>query len=314
MKTKIKRIIKTALLEVPFVNTRIKNYDGMRQIINDCGFEPGHFYSTIPDLAEVRDNSSTIFGKKKVNEVDLNTEKQINLLETFKPYYSEYLYSAEKTKSNDLRYEKEGAFYRYSDSVFLYCMMRTFKPREIIEIGSGHSSAIMLDTNEIYFDNKINLTFIEPYPEERLVKILKDSDKISHTIINKKVQSIDLDTFLSLSENDILFVDSTHVSKVGSDVNFILFEVLPALKPGVLIHFHDIFYPFEMPKHWVLEENWFWNENYMLNAFLMNNNNYEIVAFNTYLHEIKAEWFRDNMPECLEGKENTGSLWIRKLR
>jgi hypothetical protein len=132
-------------------------------------------------------------------------------------------------------------------------MMRTFKPKEIIEIGSGHSSAIMLDTNEICFDNKINLTFIEPYPEERLMKILKDSDKISHTIINKKVQSIDLDTFLSLSENDILFVDSTHVSKVGSDVNFILFEVLPALKPGVLIHFHDIFYPFEMPKHWVLE-------------------------------------------------------------
>ncbi len=306
-------LIKKILLATPFINTKIRHYDHLKQVMLDCGFAPGHYYSPIPNLAEIEKNADSIFGSKELLEIDLNTEKQTNLLEEFAIHYNSYLYNAENVDSKNLRYKKEGAFYKYSDSVFLYCMMRNFKPKKIIEVGSGHSSAIMLDTNEMFFENKTHLTFIEPYPEERLFKILKESDKVFHTIIKEKVQSVKLNVFQTLAENDILFIDSTHISKIGSDVNYILFEILPTLKAGVLIHFHDIFYPFEMPKHWVVNRRWFWNENYLLHAFLMNNKNYEIVNFNTYLHKIKTDWFKEKMPECLLDIETTGSIWMRKL-
>jgi hypothetical protein len=117
--------------------------------------------------------------------------------------------------------------------------------------------------------------------------------------------------FDQLNENDILFIDSTHVSKTNSDVNKILFEILPRLKRGVLIHFHDIFYPFEYPKEWVLQWNGFgWNEDYILKAFLMYNNQFKIVMFNTFLEHFHKEWFKENMPLCLENEG--GSIWLQK--
>ena len=316
----IKKILMNFLLSIPFIRTKIKYYDRivweynrLDQIVKNCGFEPGHFYSPIPNLIEIEKEASNIFVDKKLEGINLNTEDQINLLEEFKTYYPSYLYDSENMKDQKFRYIKEGAFYRFSDSVFLYCMMRSFKPKKIIEIGSGHSSAIMLDTNERFFENKIHCTFIEPFPEERLMHILKESDKKKHNIINNKVQLVKFEIFQTLDRNDILFIDSTHVSKIGSDVNYLLFEVLPSLKPGVLVHFHDIFYPFELPIHWVLEKRWFWNENYLLRAFLMHNKKYEIIAFNTYLQKIKLDWFSKEMPECLLGSEDTGSIWIQKM-
>ncbi len=323
----VKKTTKKILLTVPFIKSRIKYYDSivqqnniliqqnkhLRQIINNCGFEPGHYYSPIPNLSEINKEEAHIFIDKNLAEINLNTENQVKLLNELKVYYSDYPYKGKDSNMLNYRYKKEGAFYRFSDSVFLFCMMRHFKPQRIIEIGSGHSSAIMLDTNEHFFDNKIHCTFIEPFPEERLMQILRESDKLSHQIIKEKVQSVKLEVFQMLNKNDILFIDSTHVSKIGSDVNHLLFEVLPSLKPGVLVHFHDIFYPFELPKHWVLESRYFWNENYILRAFLMNNEKYEIIIFNTYLQKIKPDWFKKEMPECTEKSEGTGSIWLRKL-
>lgn len=297
----IKKSIKFFLLKIPFIN----NY---YQIIFSSRFKPGHYHSTIPNLREIEEDTDVIFGEKELAGIELNTENQLQLLNTFKSFYLSYPY----TKESSLRYKKEGAWYRYSDSVFLYCMLRSFEPKRIIEVGSGNSSLIMLDTSELFLDNRIRFTFIEPYPD-RLLKNLRETDKKVHTIIPKKVQSVKLETFQILDRNDILFIDSSHVSKVGSDVNYLIFEVLPSLNPGVLIHIHDIFFPFEMPKQWVLEKHWFWNENYILHAFLMNNKNYEIVAFNTYLQKIKPDWFKKEMPECLIRSESSGSLWIRKM-
>jgi hypothetical protein len=309
----IKGTLKSLLLSIPFVKERIIHYDYLKQIVYNSGYEPGHYYSPIPNLMEIEKNSDKIFVSKGLLEIDLNTKNQIKLLEKFKKYYPGYPYNQESIGNQCFRYKKEGAWYRFSDSVFLYCMMRCFKPKRIIEIGCGHSSSIMLDINERFFDNNIYHTFIEPYPEERLNKILSESDKITNNIIKDKVQSVKPEIFQILEKNDILFIDSTHVSKIGSDVNYLIFEVIPSLKPGVLIHFHDIFYPFELPKHWILENRWFWNENYLLHAFLMNNKKYEIVAFNTYLQKIKTDWFRREMPECLVESEDCGSIWIRKL-
>ncbi len=118
--------------------------------------------------------------------------------------------------------------------------------------GSGYSSCLILDTNELFFDNAISCTFIEPYPG-RLLSLLKEEDQKHYQLIQKNLQDIELTSFKELSPNDILFVDSTHVSKTNSDVNYLLFNILPSLNSGVLIHFHDIFYPFEYPKKWVYE-------------------------------------------------------------
>jgi hypothetical protein len=309
----IKKIFKSLLLKVPFVSTRMRHYDYLKKTLDNFGFEPGHFYSPVPNLKEIEMNKNDIFGNKDLSGIDLNTENQIKLLEEFKTYYPDYPYNSKNGDNKKFRYKKEGAWYRYSDCVFLYCMMRSFRPKRIFEIGSGHSSSVMLDINERFFNNSIHHTFIEPYPEERLNMILNKSDLIANIIIKENVQSLKPEIFQELDRNDILFIDSTHVSKIGSDVNYLLFEVMPVLKPGVLIHFHDIFYPFEMPQHWILKKKWFWNENYLLHAFLMNNKKYEIVAFNTYLQKIKPDWFIKEMPECLIGSEDTGSIWIRKL-
>ena len=168
----------------------------------------------------------------------------------------------------------------------------------------------MLDTNDIYFDHSIKLTFIEPYPE-RLYSLFKPGDFENHTTIVSNLQDTSLDRYKELNENDILFIDSTHVSKANSDVNKIFFEILPILKKGVLVHFHDIFYPFEYPKEWVLGWKGFgWNEDYVLRAFLMYNGQFKIRMFNTFLEHFHEDWFKQNMPDCL--KNTGGSIWLQK--
>ena len=131
-------------------------------------------------------------------------------------------------------------------------------------MGSGYSSCVILDTNELFFNNNISCIFIEPYPQLQ-ESLLKENDKDKIEIIPKRLQDVEVSKFSSLSSGDILFVDSTHVSKVDSDVNYIFFEILPSLTNGVYIHFHDIFYPFEYPKEWIYEGR-AWNENYILRA------------------------------------------------
>ena len=111
--------------------------------------------------------------------------------------------------------------------------------------------------------------------------------------------------------NDILFIDSTHVSKLGSDVNRIFFEILPTLQPGVLIHFHDIFWPFEYPSDWV-KKGFAWNEAYILRAFLEFNDSFEIIFFASFLHTHHHAWFQENMPLWL--KNSGGNIWLRRRK
>jgi hypothetical protein len=137
---------------------------------------------------------------------------------------------------------------------------------------------------------------------------MTDIDKKSTSIIQSDVQLITLDNFEKLQAGDILFIDSTHVVKTGSDVNYILFEILPLLRSGVFIHFHDVFFPFEYPKEWVYEGR-NWNEDYFLRAFLMYNNKFEIRLFCEYIHRHHKVAFKD-MP--LTYKNTGGNLWLEK--
>ncbi|MFH1598269.1 MAG: class I SAM-dependent methyltransferase [Patescibacteria group bacterium] len=269
----------------------------------------GHYYSPIPSREEIIKRSKKIFGikEKKIDGVDLNETEQLVLLEQLKKYYDAIPFNDQA--SDDLRYYYKNEFYSYSDGIFLYGIIRHFKPKKIIEIGSGFSSAIMLDTNERFFQNQISCSFIDPYPE-RLLSILNKGDEEKHTIINDCVQDVDLDTFEQLEANDILFIDSSHVAKTGNDVNHIFFEILPKLNKGTIIHFHDVFFPFEYPKKWVLEGRG-WNEDYLLRAFLQYNSKFKIILFATFLEHFYQKWFEENMPLCL--KNRGGSIWLKKL-
>jgi hypothetical protein len=205
-----------------------------------------------------------------------------------------------------LRYYFNNGSYEYTDAIILYSFIRHFKPKKIIEIGSGFSSAVMLDTNDI-FNLKIKFSFIEPYPK-LLYSLMRQNDINNCNIYDKKVQSVALEKFKDLNENDILFIDSSHVSKTGSDVNFEIFNILTTLNSGVLIHFHDVFYPFEYPKEWVLEGR-NWNEDYLLRAFLSYNNSFEILHFSHFIHRHHKKAFQ-KMP--LTYKNTGGNIWIRK--
>lgn len=271
-------------------------------------FENGHYYSPIPDMNEIINSSDKIFNYKSWNieGIDLNDECQLNLLEEFSEYYNDMPFTTRENNKHNLRYYFKNSFFEYTDAIILYGMLRKFKPRNLIEIGSGFSSAVTLDTNELFFNNSIKCIFIEPYPE-RLKGLLKNMDNVK--IIEDKLQNININIFDQLESGDILFVDSTHVSKCGSDVNDIMFNILPRLKSGVIVHFHDVFFPFEYPKEWIYEGR-FWNEDYVLRAFLQYNSKFEVIYFNQYMNKRYFDLVDEKMPLCL--KDSGGSLWIRK--
>lgn len=282
----------------------------MEALTKRCGFvPPGHFYSPIPSQEEIARDAAAIFGPmpRSIPGIDLREEEQMKLLQEFLPYYREIPFKAQKQEG--LRYYFDNPAYCHSDAIFLHCMLRHLKPKRLIEVGSGFSSCVTLDTNELFLGSSMDITFIEPYPD-LLRSLLKDSERAKTKIIPSRLQDVDLAVFETLQANDILFIDSTHVSKVHSDVNRIFFEVLPRLAPGVHVHFHDIFYPFEYLKEWILEGR-AWSEIYLLRAFLEYNSSWQVVLMNTFLETFHLEFFKEHMPLCLENLG--GSFWMRRV-
>jgi hypothetical protein len=301
----MKELIKRGLSKLPYIKRLKLQVERLKSELNKMHVPPGHYYSPIISKVDLEYRENKIWKPfpREISGIDLNEEDQLKLIEEFKLYYDELPFH--ENASNGLRYFYDNNYYSYSDAIFLFCMIRKFKPNKIIEVGSGFSSAIFLDTNNLFFENKIECTFIEPYPD-RLKSLLLETDQIN--LIEKPVQETSIEIFEQLTGNDILFIDSTHVSKTGSDVNFLIFDVLPKLKKGVKVHFYDIFYPFEYPKSWVLDDKKSWNEDYLLRAFLSYNEKIKIIAFNTFLEGFHEDWFENNMPLCLKNKG--GSIWL----
>jgi predicted O-methyltransferase YrrM len=312
--------LKSVLKRLPIIKKIVSKRDTLRQkyeeivcerdkLHREFGFvPPGHFYSPLPSLAEIKRDESKIFGSipRSIPGLELHESEQLKLLEKFLHYYQSIPFPPHKTEG--LRYYFENPAYSYSDAIFLHCMIRHLKPRQIIEIGSGFSSCATLDTNELFFDGSLKITSIEPYPE-LLMSLIKEEDKNKIKVIPQRLQDVELNEFKILEANDILFIDSTHVSKINSDVNRIFFEILPVLSAGVYIHFHDVFFPFEYPKGWVYEGR-AWNEMYILRAFLQYNCKFHIVLMNTFMTHFHEPFFREKMPLCL--KNPGGSIWVRK--
>jgi predicted O-methyltransferase YrrM len=269
---------------------------------------PGHYYSPIPDNAEIEGDTRHLYNHENIFGINISMEKHLNYIKIFKEIINDIPFI--DSPSINYRYYYNNGMYEHSSGSLLYCWIKYLKPKRIFEIGSGFSSALMLDMNDHYFvSNPIILKFIEPNPE-RLKKLLKQTDYSNIELIENKLEKIDFFSFKELDEGDILFIDSTHVSKFGSDVNTIIFNIFPLLKKGVYIHIHDIFFPFEYPIDW-LKKGVFWNEIYLLKAFLMFNNSFEIEFMNTYALSKLPEQM-DEIP--LFNKSTGGCLWIKKIK
>jgi predicted O-methyltransferase YrrM len=269
---------------------------------------PGHFYSPLPDPRFVDLRKARLFDRqiRDIPGIDINTEKQLALVDALSKYYAELPFSEESTIG--LRYFFRNSFFCHGDAIILYSMLRHFRPRKVVEVGSGFSSAVMLDTNDLFLSREIEFTFVEPYPE-RLLSLLSDEDRNRHSIEVRIVQDVETERFAALDARDILFIDSSHVAKIGSDVVHLLTDVLPRLKDGVIVHFHDVFWPFEYPEEWITEGR-AWNESYILKAFLQFNASFRILLFNSYLGMHHRGTMEQRLPLFM--RNTGGSLWIEK--
>jgi predicted O-methyltransferase YrrM len=266
---------------------------------------PGHFYSPIPSLDEVRDREAAIFHRPdSLPGIDLRLGAQKQLIAELARYYPDQPFDARPT--NRTRYHFENDFFSYGDGLVLHTLLRHRRPPRIVEVGSGYSTALIRDTIDLFALDAQHVA-IDPYPDTARRLLAGDT---STRIEPVPVQDVDRDLMTSLAAGDFLFIDSTHVSKVGSDVNVLVHEVLPRLSPGVVVHIHDMFYPFELPPVWVYEGR-AWNENYLVRAFLTFNDRFRILLFNNLLAQSCADEVEQLMPLW---RKNMGcSLWLERI-
>lgn len=269
---------------------------------------PGHFYSPHPDEAAIsKAEHEFVTGYKQPFEIDFQEEQQLALLDTI----------ANESKSSDFdvedtgrrRYFYDNPAFAWSDGIVLHAMLNHLRPRRILEVGSGYSSAMMLDTIEDWPAERTTLTCVEPYPE-LLNSLLRPGDERRLRIVERDAQEVEVRNFTELEENDVLFIDSSHVVKASSDVNYLFFEILPRLQRGVWIQIHDIYFPFEYPPQW-WREGRAWQEAYLLRAFLMYNPAFKIRWFQRYMWMRHQELLEQRVPDMANNPG--GSIWIQKV-
>jgi predicted O-methyltransferase YrrM len=271
---------------------------------------PGHFYSPIVDPKLADEYLKALEEKAwpaSLPDVLISASTIQETWMALLPFMEEMPF-AEAPKDR-LRYGFINNSYGYGDAAILYAMIRKHKPKHIIEVGSGWSSACILDTIDLHLKGNCRLTFIEPFP--KLLMSLIGNTKKKYTLYESGVQQVALDVFRELNAGDILLIDSTHIAKSGSDVCFEINEVLPVLKPGVLVHIHDMFWPFEYPRQWVVDDNRSWNEVHMVRAFLQNNEKWRVLMFNDYVAKIHPELIEKTLPRF--NINSGGSLWLQRL-
>ena len=274
---------------------------------------PNGYYQPIPDTSKI---NLDCWGKNsELIGINLNEDAQIRLLASFasgyKAEYDKFVFEKDQI-SKPYEYYVNNKQYESVDGETLYCMIRHFKPNKIIEIGSGNSTylaakAVLMNAAE---GSACKLIAIEPYPNEHLQKGFPGLYKL----LPKKVEVIPLSEFTELRENDILFIDSSHVLKIGGDVQYECLEILPRLNRGVIIHFHDIFLPAEYLKEWVLRRHQFFTEQYLLQAFLAFNNAFEVLWAGHFMHLKHGDKLGKAFSSYKKEKSLPGSFWIRRTK
>lgn len=273
-------------------------------------YEPGHPFSPIVNPALVVDyveDSRRASANDRVAGVHFPLED----MDAFWARQQDFIAATPfpDTQGPDHRYSFLDGPYGYGDGATLRAMISDLRPNRIIEIGSGYSTACMLDTiDELGLTTQI--TCIEPYPGHLLSR-LKPQDAGRLKLIEEGVQGQKLDQFAALENNDILFIDSTHVLKTGSDVHYELFFILPVLKPGVVIHIHDCRYPFEYPDRHIFKRNRSWNEAYAIRALLAYSTRFRPLFSGSFYAAQREDVVSRTFPKFLR---NSGSaLWIEVL-
>jgi len=271
-----------------------------------------HFYSPIPDTKELAGKVHLWKSQSDLPGLDMNIETQLNHLEKFFPVYKEELdFPVDKT---DIPYEfyLNNPAYGIIDASVLHCMIRHYRPATMIEVGSGNSTFIAARAAGLNQKEKkpTKLISIEPYPREVLAKGFTGLDRQ----IPQKVEEVDPDVFSQLKKNDILFIDSSHVVRTGNDVLYLYLEILPRLNPGVIVHIHDIFFPCQYPRQWVVENRTFWTEQYLLRAFLCHNAKFEVLFGNYYMQTLHPDKMEDFFvpPAGYRARHQNSSFWMRK--
>lgn len=279
---------------------------------SDGCYPNGHFYSPVPDPGELIADAARIWpeGRGATPGLDFNDDGHRQLLvQAFAPLAPDYNYPAQRPPGAPEHDFFDGnPNFAYLDSRALFVLMRHWQPGRIVEVGSGHSSLLMADVNRRFLAGRCEITCIEPFPPD----FLRDGVPGIGRLLVARVQDVPLATFEGLHRGDVLFIDSSHVSKAGSDVNHLLFEVLPRLAQGVRVHFHDIFLPFDYPRSWVLEHGIYWNEQYLLRAMLTGTTTWSVLFGSTYAGTVLAEDVNRALGLPAGSQFTGGSFWIEK--
>jgi hypothetical protein len=250
-----------------------------------------------PDFSEDRNLSG----------VNWNISGQLELLERF--MFSQELMDIPKKKPESLKFYINNGAFESGDAEYWYQLIRTIKPGKIFEIGSGNSTLMAISAiaqNQSDDPNyKCEHICIEPYEMPWL-------EETGVSVVRSKVEDVELSFFSKLQENDILFIDSSHIIRPQGDVLFEYLELLPSLRKGVIVHIHDIFSPKNYLKEWLQDEVRFWNEQYLLEAFLTHNSTWKVVGALNYLHHNHYEKFKTVAP-FLTPEREPGSFYIQKI-
>ena len=288
---------------------------------------PNHFYWPVPDLHSL--DGQSINPETLSRNLDLRIPRQLDLLEKMTAQYKEEWTFPEEPVAGP-RYHYNNGFFETVDAEMAYSFVRRFKPARIIEVGGGYSTRLLTEAVRANFERdgvKAELTTIDPC----LDRLQGASLNGNVQILQKPVQQVELDLFSSLQEGDILFLDSSHVVSVGSDVVYEYLAVLPRLKKGVLVHAHDIFVPFDYPKELVNNLS-FWSEQYLLTAFLSFNPCFEVLWSSSGMQSVHGDvldktfpyWkgsyhrlpkeVRRFVPRCGSDRVWPSSFWMRRTR
>lgn len=274
-----------------------------------------NFYSPLPDTRLLKSNNKLWEGEIELVGVDLNPEGQLNLLKRVFPQFSQECNFPYEPTSTPFEYYTHNRVFGFLSAAVLHCMVRHFAPKTIIEVGSGYSTlvsarAVLHNQAE---GKTCKLISIEPYPD----KVLMEGFPGLSELIPRKVEEMNLNFFNQLEEGDILFIDSSHVVRIGGDIVYLYLEVLPRLKKGVVIHIHDIFFPKHYPKDWVTEKLRFWSEQYLLQAFLTYNRSFEVLWCASYINRKYPQKLKVTFPlpqgYTANDYYSSSSFWMRKI-
>jgi hypothetical protein len=276
-----------------------------RKVFHWVGIFPirEHYYE--PSFNSIHYNKA-FDRERSLPGIDLNITEQLEILDRFS--YNSELERLPLENTNDHRYYYRNVPFGSGDSEYLYNMVRLFKPKRIIEIGCGFSTLMTIEAINANMKEDRNYRCehicVEPYEQPWL-------ENTSAQIIRKKIEDVDKEVFKNLVENDILFIDSSHVIRPQGDVLFEYLEVLPILNKGVILHVHDIFTPYDYPKQWVVDEVKFWNEQYLLESFLSMNKEYRIIGS---LNHLAHNFYEELTAKCPVHKKEPfralGSFWM----